>query len=391
MKANKPVSQTETALLRRRLSELKRQERECRKLRGMLEDLREEYQSILQSAPDAIISTNAKGEIAYWNRAAENLFGYGSGEIMGRDFAVLMAERFRPKHEAGFAKALEAGGALRPGEPLECFGVRKGGQEFPIEITHSSWNKAGAVFFAAIIRDITWRKNYEKLREDVQHMLRHDLKSPLLGIVGFAKLLLEDGSLSERQREWAGLIHESGLQMNHMLVNSQALLHMREGRYVVKPEPVDLRALLKSLAKRFEPTMRLKGVSLHLDVDQDGASMIAGEEQFLDDMLSNLIKNAVEASPEGRPVRVKVREQGQGMVIDIHNQGIIPTEIRDRFFEPYVTSGKPGGSGLGTHSAKLIAQAHQGEISFTSDEAVGTHVIVRLPLRPGSDAADGQG
>jgi PAS domain S-box-containing protein len=373
----------EIADLRGQVTELSRRERHCQLLRRMLDDLREEYLSLAQSAPDAIIASDATGRVVFWNVAAQTLFGYEPGEIMGKSVAMLMPERYREPHEQGFAKALEAGKALKPSAPLECEAVRKNGAEFPIEITHSSWRRGADIFFAAFIRDITERKRYEKLREDVERIVRHDLKSPLLGIVGFAKLLMEDAVLPKKEQEWARLIYESGMQMNHLLTNSQAMLRIHEGSYRVTPKPVDLVKLLEDLGKRFEPAMREKGVSFACEIGPaktgEQSCNLLGEEAFLDDMLSNLIKNAVEASPEGERVDVSVRHEEGHVVIDIHNKGIIPLEVREKFFQPYITSGKEGGTGLGAHSALLIARAHDGEISFTSEEGEGTHILVRLP------------
>lgn len=375
----------EIAALREQVGDLRRREHECDLLRQMLDDLREEYRSLAQSAPDAIVSTDSRGNIIFFNQAAQQLFGYTPEEILGVSSTVLMPDRFRPRHDEGFGHALDAGKALRPGVLSECAALRKDGTEVPIEITHSSWRRGEGLFFAAFMRDITERKRYEQLREDVERMIRHDLKSPLLGIVGFAKLLMGDAALAEKEREWARLIFDSGMQMNYLLSNSQAMLSMREGKYRLKAQPVDLTRLLDALGKRFEPAMREKRVGFSCLVDAEAEKAepctIAGEEAFLDDMLSNLIKNAVEASPEGQEIRVSVRDEEGFKVIDIHNQGVIPVDVRDRFFEPYVTSGKPGGTGLGAHSARLIAQAHRGGISFTSEEGEGTHILVRLPVK----------
>jgi PAS domain S-box-containing protein len=371
------------------MTDLARRERHCQMIKRMLDDLREEYLAMAQSAPDAIVSADAKGRIIFWNQAAQALFGYEPGEIMGRNVSLLMPERYRELHEKGFVRALEAGKTIKPRQPSEAVAVHKDGSEFPIEITHSSWKRGEAVNFAAFIRDIGERKRFEKLREDVERIIRHDLKSPLLGIVGFAKLLMEDSVLPDKEREWAQLIYDSGMQMNHLLANSQAMLRIHEGSYRINPQPVDLARLLEELGKRFEPAMREKHVTYSCGFEQEGngaeACGVLGEEAFLDDMLSNLIKNAVEASPEGEGVQVEVRHEGGFVLVDIHNKGVIPPKIRDSFFQPYVTSGKEGGTGLGAHSALLIARAHDGEITFTSDEAEGTHVIVRLPEGKGRD------
>lgn len=95
-------------------------------------------------------------------------------------------------------------------------------------------------------------------------------------------------------------------------------------------------------------------------------------------MLANLIKNAVEASPEGDRITISLTN-GDSAVISIHNKGTVPEDVRDRFFEKYATSGKTGGTGLGTYSAKLIAETLGGRIGFDSSEGNGTTVTVVFP------------
>jgi C4-dicarboxylate-specific signal transduction histidine kinase len=99
-------------------------------------------------------------------------------------------------------------------------------------------------------------------------------------------------------------------------------------------------------------------------------------------MFTNLMKNAVEASPAKSSVVISISEDennGQrSHIIDIHNLGCVPEDIQDKFFAPYITSGKKDGTGLGTHSALLIARAHGGTIRFTTSEEKGTHVTVIL-------------
>ena len=112
--------------------------------------------------------------------------------------------------------------------------------------------------------------------------------------------------------------------------------------------------------------------------------MIMGEEALLEIMFANLIKNAIEASPQGGPVSISITtdiSRGQTYhLIDIHNMGAIPMDVREIFFEPYTTSGKKSGTGLGTHSALLVARTHGGNINFTTSKKEGTHLLVRLPI-----------
>jgi signal transduction histidine kinase len=104
-----------------------------------------------------------------------------------------------------------------------------------------------------------------------------------------------------------------------------------------------------------------------------------GEELLCHSMLGNLIANAVEASPEGGSLQVELSRQEGGVLLVVRNHGVVPQDMRQRFFEKYATSGKTRGTGLGTYSARLIAQAHGGDISMRTDDAAGTAVTITLP------------
>ncbi len=97
------------------------------------------------------------------------------------------------------------------------------------------------------------------------------------------------------------------------------------------------------------------------------------------------MKNALEASPEGDVVTIALDHDGDMAHIRIRNRGCVPEEIRERFFEKYVTSGKTQGTGLGTYSAKLIAETQGGQIAMTSSEREGTVLTVRLPVVRNAD------
>jgi len=96
-------------------------------------------------------------------------------------------------------------------------------------------------------------------------------------------------------------------------------------------------------------------------------------------MLANLIKNALEASAPGDPVRVNLT-RGQGVaVIEVANTRDVPEEVRPVFFEKYATAGKPDGTGLGAYTARLIARVHGGDVELITGGGEGTRVRVTLP------------
>jgi CheY-like chemotaxis protein len=123
---------------------------------------------------------------------------------------------------------------------------------------------------------------------------------------------------------------------------------------------------------------------LRLTLDLPAQAVYAqGEELLCYSTLANLLKNALEASPEDGEVLVRLRSQSDGngdcVALDIHNDGQVPEALRERFFEKYATHGKADGTGLGAYSARLMARVQRGALRMNSDEG-GTTLSLRLPL-----------
>jgi CheY-like chemotaxis protein len=222
-----------------------------------------------------------------------------------------------------------------------------------------------------------------RLREDVERMSRHDLKTPLSVIIATPDLVLMNDKLEPDQIELLKMIKQSGYRMLNMIDRSLDLYKMETGVYQFRPEAMDL---VKAVRRVFEDSRDAASrhkIALHIRIDGDEAAddatfEVTGEELLCYSMLANLVKNAVEASPENAPVTVSL-ERGSPNVVSVHNQGVVPEEIRDRFFEKYTTAGKATGTGLGTYSARLIAETHGGSVHLETREETGTTVSVHLP------------
>jgi len=122
--------------------------------------------AILQSTAEGIITINGRGEIETFNKAAEKMFDYESKDILGQSVTILIPERFRQAHNDGFRRVSEGGEIKNSDKAMEYYGLRKDGQEFPLELSFSTWSIESEKHFAAFMRDITQRKAVEqKLKE----------------------------------------------------------------------------------------------------------------------------------------------------------------------------------------------------------------------------------
>jgi len=222
-----------------------------------------------------------------------------------------------------------------------------------------------------------------KLKEEVDHITRHDLKNPLTNILFTPQLLAMDDNLTDEQKELLRQVEESGLAMLNMINLSLDLFKMERGTYELQAAEVDMAVITRRIFREHGVTAESMDVPLRIvvdgnEADADTVFTVNGEELLLYSMLANLVKNSLEATPENSPVTVSLTG-GAEVEVAIHNMGVIPMAIRDSFFEKFATSGKKMGSGLGTYSAKLIAETHGGHIAFETGEESGTTVIVTLP------------
>jgi PAS domain S-box-containing protein len=127
-----------------------------------LEESKERFQSLAQTANDAIVSADHSGDILFWNNAAERIFGHSAMEMIGRPVTIIMPERFRETHQNGMKRATSTGTPTIVGKTVEVVGLTKDGREFPMEISLATWRARGSVFFTGILRDISKRKGVEE-------------------------------------------------------------------------------------------------------------------------------------------------------------------------------------------------------------------------------------
>lgn len=239
---------------------------------------------------------------------------------------------------------------------------------------------------AGVLQDVTDKKRLEQLREDIDRMSRHDLKSPLNAIIGLPRLILLDKDMPRAEiDEYLRLIRQTGYNMLNLINISLDMFKMEQGTYTFDPKPVDVAELLRKLRLEAADRLNRKNLTLEMSIEgqtalETGSFMVLGEELPCWSMLGNLLENAIQASPKGDAITVTLaRQDGRGRIA-ITNKGPVPHDIRARFFEKYATSGKTHGTGLGTYSARLIAQTLGGTIALDTSDPDGTTVHVTLPL-----------
>ncbi|MEO7548007.1 MAG: response regulator, partial [Ramlibacter sp.] len=223
-------------------------------------------------------------------------------------------------------------------------------------------------------------KENVRLRDEVERISRHDIKTPLNSIVAIPRLLREERRLGPEADELLSIVERAGYRILSMVNLSLDLYKMEQGSYVFRPDAVDLADLMGKVADDVRMHAASRQVRLALDVH--GAPYVWAEELLCYSLVANLLKNAVEASPEGGVVTV-VAQAGAGTVLlRIHNRGAVPPSVKSSFFKKYTTMGKASGTGLGTYSARLMARVQDGDVEMETSEATGTVLTVSLRAAP---------
>lgn len=222
-----------------------------------------------------------------------------------------------------------------------------------------------------------------RAREEVERIARHDLRTPLASIASVPRLLREGRVLAPREEELLGMVEHAALRVLSMVNLSLDLYRMEAGTYRLRPQAVDLGALARTVAAEVRGHADSKQLALEI-VAPPQPLYAHAEELLCYAILGNLLKNALEAAPEGGVVKLALEagrwEGGDGVLLHIHNAGAVPKDIRAKFFEKYATSGKPGGTGLGAYSARLMARVQLGDLRMVTSDAQGTTLTLCLPL-----------
>ncbi len=315
-----------------------------------------------------------------WTLELDRLLGLKGAPLPDIDEA---AGFVAPEDHAQYAEAMHRAEEL--GEPIdvELRLAQQGTSHHWVRLMGKRVDSGGVRVLSGSVQDITDKKNLEKLRDDIDNIIRHDLKTPLNGIINLPQLMMGDPNLTPDQVEYLRYIEEGGKKMLRQVEMSLDIMKIERGQFQYKPYPFDLLGIVRSIEAEMQEVAERKKLSveifLHGELATDSSSFVVrAEERLCYPMLSNLMANAIEASPAGERVTLALSEDTEQLV-SIRNIGAVPLEIRERFFEKFVTSGKFKGTGLGTYSASLFARAQGGSVELDASEEGATTVLVRLP------------
>jgi CheY-like chemotaxis protein len=221
-----------------------------------------------------------------------------------------------------------------------------------------------------------------KLQEEVEHIVRHDAKGPIAGLIAIVQNLANDNTLNGKQIKQLRIAEETALQAMNIINLSSELYKIETGSFRLDPQPVKIEEILQRIAEISQAAFSSKRLKIDIETNVRAGDLrlqTQGDPMLCYSLFHNLLKNACEAAPAETDIRIKYLDEDP-LRICIRNKGTVPVGIRECFFDKYVTHGKKGGTGIGTYSAKLLAEVQCGKIEMTTlDSKDETVVTVTLP------------
>lgn len=355
-----------------------------------LETSEERFRSVVQTASDAIISVTDREQIVFWNRAAEDIFGYSAAEAVGKNAAMLLPDAQRDLYRQRY-------GQKQPPEfqtkPLEIMGKRKDGTTFHMEVSRSSWRSREGVFFTAIVRDISRRVELEQLMRLQEKMaslgrvtagIAHEIRNPLTGINTYLYTLrggIQDGIAEPRRREAllgiAGEVQSASDKIEGVI--RRVMDFAKPG--MPKLARIDINRPIEEAVKLSAATLRKHGIALALDLAPELPPCRA-DLQMIEQVMLNLITNAVQAlkaAPGDKKLELRSWCSGRHVLVAVSDSGPgIAEAERAKVFDPFYTN-KSDGSGIGLSLCQRIITDHQGSISVGASRLGGAQFSIELP------------
>lgn len=367
----------------------------------------EKFRLAVQAAPAAMIMVDPRGTIQLVNALTEQLLGYRREELVGQSVERLVPPRFAEGH-AGFRASFVSDARPRPmGEGRDLYALRKDGTEVPVEIGLSPVETADGLFVLAAVTDITERKRTATLlqqafeaervaKREAEHAnelkdqflatVSHELRAPLNAVLGWADMLRGNVLEGARRQKALDAVYINARRQSQLIDDLLDVARIVSGKMRIERTAVSLQAVIRGALDVTEPSAQAKRIGVSVDID-DSIGMILGDAARLQQIVWNLLTNAVKFTPEGGAIDVRARRAGEFVEIAVADNGSgIAPEFLPWAFEPFrqadaSTTRVHGGLGLGLAIVKHLVEAHDGTVNCESaGEGHGATFTVRLPI-----------
>ena len=335
---------------------------------------KEQLSNILTSMTDAVITFNTDSTILLSNPHAEKLMqewfiskGTGTEEPLPPEIYHML------DHVLVFEDKLE-----------EEFEMDNAYYSITISPLYSGTSIRGAV---AVIRDMTEQHRLEKLRSDFIANVSHELRTPIAMLQGYSEAILDEVVTTEEDRtEMIRIIYDESKRMSRLVSELLDLARMESGHMRLYKEELPINAVFERITQKFAQVARDHHVHLQYESNFANHETIKLDEDRIEQVLTNLIDNAIRHTPQDGTVSVKIINEANFAKVQVSDTGCgIPQEDLPYVFERFYKADKArtrakGGTGLGLAIARNIVKTHNGTIQVDSVEKEGTTFTFSLPL-----------
>ena len=356
------------------------------------------FTAIVDSSDDAIVSKNLHSIVMSWNKGAERIFGYSAQEMIGHSIIQLLPSD-RLEEETRIISRLQRGERV---EHYETVRQRKDGSLIDVSLTISPIRNAAGVIVGAskIARDITAQKEAlrklaeaneelkraDRIKAEFLATLSHELRTPLNAILGWVQIL-RDGPSADDLAQGVPIIERNIRAQAQLIEDLLDMSRIEAGKLNLDVQPVDLTEIVNASIETVRPAAQGKEIRLTTAFSSIGGIVI-GDRNRLQQVLWNLLINAVKFTPKGGRVHVVIERSNSHVDLSVTDsgQGIAPEflgQVFDRFRQAdSSTTRKHGGLGLGLSIVKHLTELHGGSVRVTSGGVgLGATFTLSLPLQ----------
>ncbi len=364
----------------------------------VLRDREERLSAILENVVDGIITINSHGLIETFNPASEKIFGYHCNEVIGKNIKMLMPAPYQDEHDGYLKNYRDTREAKIIGIGREVEGLRRDGTTFPLELAVSEMSLDGQQVFTGIVRDITERKQAEKMKREFVSTVSHELRTPLTSIKGALGLIKSGvfGEMPDKLTRMIDIAHNNSERLVRLINDILDIEKIESGQMSFHLEPLLLHSLMEHCIEANRAYGAEHGVIFTFTSEAPDAQ-VAGDHDRLTQVMTNLMSNAAKFSPEGSTVDIVLRADQDRIHVEVKDYGPgIPESFHEKIFGKFAQADssdtrEEGGTGLGLNIARSIIENHGGRIGFTTALGKGTTFYFDLPrYQAGRDPLDSE-
>ncbi len=343
-----------------------------------LQSANRRYRELFDDSIDPIFITDMDGEILEANRQASGVTGFQPVELIGRSlFDLQSRDRSTIQEEQSH---LSTGMAIS----FESKMILRNGNTLPVMVHIRRENIDEVDLMQWLFRDLSERKELDRLRDDLSAMIYHDLRSPLANVISSLDIML--ASQTDLNSSEAGLIqiaYRSAERMQRLISALLDISRLEAGQSILKPKITEARTLLQEAFDIVKPNIETKQQKIAMVLPTEPIFLYI-DVDMIRRVIINLTENANKFTPNGGAIQMGCLQHSENVELWVRDSGPgIPTESAKTIFEKYVriqSENSPKGLGLGLAFCRLAVEAHGGKIWVESTRGHGSRFVMTLPL-----------